>query len=253
MSAVHRLWPTPPRTDLTDADLEALYGYPDGLDRPWVQANFVSSADGAVTVDDVSEGLSNPADKRIFLLGRDLCDVMLVGGGTVRAENYCGARAGGERAERRARHGLAPVPPIAVVTGGANLDPAAPLFTDTRVSPILFVSERAPADKTAALARAGADIVVSGEQAVDVRQVLTELRRRGLFRVNCEGGPTLFGDLIAHDLVDQLCLTVAPLLAGSGAGRIVSGLQSDAPRKMELASVLLEDSFTMHRYRRIRD
>ncbi|SDY34114.1 Pyrimidine reductase, riboflavin biosynthesis [Amycolatopsis xylanica] len=253
MSTVHRLWPNPPRTDLTDADLETLYGYPDGLDRPWVQANFVSSADGAVTVDDVSEGLSHPADKRIFLLGRDLCDVVLVGGGTVRAENYRGARANGERAKRRARHGLAPVPPIAVVTGGANLDPAAPLFTDTRVPPILFVSERAPSDKTAALARAGADIVVAGDQAVDVRQVLAELGRRGLLRVDCEGGPTLFGDLIAHDLVDQLCLTVAPLLAGSGAGRIVAGLPSDAPRRMDLASILLEDGFTLHRYRRIRD
>ncbi|WP_370950351.1 pyrimidine reductase family protein [Amycolatopsis sp. cg5] len=253
MSTVHRLWPNPPRTDLTDADLEELYGYPEGLDRPWVQANFVSSADGAVSVDDVSEGLSHPADKRIFLLGRDLCDVVLVGGGTVRAENYRGARTSGERAERRAKHGLAPVPPIAVVTGGANLDPAAPLFTDTRVPPILFVSERAPSDKTTALARAGADIVVSGEQAVDARQVLAELGRRGLFRVNCEGGPTLFGDLIAHDLVDQLCLTVAPLLAGSGAGRIVSGLPSDSPRRMDLASILLEDGFTMHRYRRIRD
>lgn len=253
MSTVHSLWPTPPRADLSDADLEELYGYPDGLDRPWVQTNFVSSADGAVSVDEVSEGLSHPADKRIFLLGRDLCDVVLVGGGTVRAENYRGARTTGERAERRARHGLAPVPPIAVVTGSANLDPAAPLFTDTRVPPILFVSERAPVDKITALTQAGADIVVAGEQTVDVRQVMTELRRRGLFRVNCEGGPALFGDLIANDLVDQLCLTVAPLLAGAGAGRIVSGSPSASPRRMDLASILSEDGYTMHRYRRIRD
>src|SRR5699024_10506331 len=85
MRTMQSLWPTPPdgaTGEMTDVDLERLYDYPSDLDRPWVQANFVSSADGAVTLADRSEGLSHPADKRIFGLGRDLADVVLVGAGT---------------------------------------------------------------------------------------------------------------------------------------------------------------------------
>lgn len=246
---MHRLWPEP--AELTDAQLEDLYAYPPDLTRPWVQVNFVSSADGAVTVEGRSAGLSGPGDKKVFALGRDLADVVLAGAGTARAEKYKGVRRTEVRTERRSRLGLAPVPPIAVVTASANLDPGSALIAGAEVSTIVVTCESAPADRRAALADAGADVVVVGQDTVDVRAMLTEFGDRGLLRVCCEGGPTLFGELVANDLVDQLCLTVAPLLAGGGAGRIVAGSPVTAGLSMTTASVLRDDDgFLMIRYRR---
>ncbi|WP_328643943.1 dihydrofolate reductase family protein [Amycolatopsis sp. NBC_00348] len=238
------VWPPSPG-ELTGADLEAIYAYPAALDRSWVQVNFVASADGAVEVDTTSAGLSHAADREVFLLGRDLCDVVLVGAGTARAEGYRGVRASAKRLERRRRLGLADVPPIAVVTRTADLDPHSPLFTDTIVAPIVVTTTGAD---TAHLA--GVEVLRAGDGDVDLALALDLLAGRGLRRVDCEGGPRLFAGLIAADLVDQLCLTVAPLLVAGGAGRIAAGPALAAPRALALASVLVEDGFTLLRYRR---
>ncbi|WP_442788234.1 dihydrofolate reductase family protein [Amycolatopsis sp. NBC_01286] len=238
------MWPPSPG-ELTGADLEAIYAYPAALDRSWVQVNFVASADGAVEVDTTSAGLSHAADREVFLLGRDLCDVVLVGAGTARAEGYRGVRASAKRLERRRRLGLADVPPIAVVTRTADLDPHSPLFTDTIVAPIVVTTTGAD---TAHLA--GVEVLRAGDADVDLALALDLLAGRGLRRVDCEGGPRLFAGLIAADLVDQLCLTVAPLLVAGGAGRIAAGPALAAPRALALASVLVEDGFTLLRYRR---
>lgn len=230
--------------------LEEIYAYPEPLSRPWVQVNFVSSVDGAATASGKSAGLSSPADKQIFALGRDLADVVLVGAGTALVENYRGIKRTELRAERRERLGLSEVPPIAVVTGQCSIDPGSGLVTETLVPLIVLTSEAAPADRRTALADAGADVVVAGDERVDPHRAMDALAERGLFRVCCEGGPTLFGDLIAADLVDQLCLTVAPLLAGAGALRIATGVGRPEPLGLELASILTDDDFLMLRYRR---
>jgi riboflavin-specific deaminase-like protein len=245
---VRSVWPpSPDGTELSDDDLERVYAYPEHLREPFVQVNFVASADGAVAVDELSKGLSHPADRRVFLLARDLADVVLVGGGTARAENYRGTRTTAVRSARRARLGLAPAAPVAVVTRTAGLDPAAPLFTDTRVPPLVVTTAKAD---TAAVAEAGADVLVAGDDEVDLPRALAMLAERGLRRVDCEGGPGLFAQLIADDLVDQLCLTVAPLLVGGAASRIAAGPAAAVPRRLDLASVLVEDGFTLLRYRR---
>lgn len=246
---MHRLWPDP--APLTDAELEGLYAYPPGLTKPWVQVNFVCSADGAVTIEGRSAGLSGPGDKTVFALGRDLADVVLAGAGTARAENYHGVRRTDVRTERRARLGLTPVPPIAVVTASANLDPDSPLISGPEVPTIVITCESAPAERRKALAAAGADVVVAGQDTVDVRAMLDGFGERGLPRVCCEGGPTLFGELVGTGLVDQLCLTVAPLLAGGGAGRIANGSPVTAGLALTTESVLRDDDgFLMIRYRR---
>ncbi|GAA3531763.1 pyrimidine reductase family protein [Amycolatopsis ultiminotia] len=252
MNAVRSVWPPSPggsggNPALSDADLERIYGYPAGSPKPFVQVNFVASADGSVAVDELSAGLSHPADRRVFLLARDLADVILVGAGTAIAEGYRGARTNPVRTARRARLGRSPVPPIAVVTRTGALDPAAPLFTDTRVPPIVITTARAG---TAALTRAGAEVLVAGEDDVDLARALTLLAERGLSRVDCEGGPVLFGSLAAAGLVDQLCLTVAPILTGGGAGRIAAGPPLVPPQPLDLASILVEDGYTLLRYRR---
>lgn len=253
---MHSLWPLAagePATELSDTDLEALYSYPANLTRPWVQANFVSSADGAVTLADRSEGLSHPADKRIFSLGRDLADVVLVGAGTAEVEDYKGVKPTERRMSRRDRIGLSGVPSIAVVSGRCTVKPDAALFTRTEVAPIVITTEAASEERKGALAEAGADIIVAGGDEVDLPVALDELAARGLYRVNCEGGPHLLGSLLAADLVDQLCLTVAPLLAGAGPGRIAEGPPTEAPRHLRLASILHEDGFCMFRYTRERE
>ncbi|MBE1496892.1 riboflavin biosynthesis pyrimidine reductase [Amycolatopsis lexingtonensis] len=232
--------------ELTGEDLEEIYAYPTPLDRPWVQVNFVASADGAVEVDTTSAGLSHAADRRIFLLGRDLADVVLVGAGTARAEDYRGVVAGPKRLERRRRLGFTGVPPIAVVTRTADLDPASRLFTETVVPPIVVTTETAD---TAALEAAGATILRAGTGDVDLPRALDLLAERGLRRIACEGGPRLFAQLVAADRIDQLCLTVAPLLVAGTADRIATGPGS-VPRRLALASILVEDGFTFLRYRR---
>ena len=240
------VWPD--RTgELSGSDLEEIYAYPENPDRPWVQVNFVASADGAVEIDTTSAGLSHAADRRVFLLGRDLADVILVGAGTARAENYRGVVAGAKRLERRRRLGFAGVPPIAVVTRTADLDPASRLFTETAVPPIVVTTDGAD---TRALEAAGAEILRAGDEDVDLARALDLLAARGLRRVDCEGGPGLFARLVAADLVDHLCLTVAPLLVAGTAGRIAAGASPAVPRRLALASILVEDGFTLLRYRR---
>jgi riboflavin biosynthesis pyrimidine reductase len=230
-----------PGSDPTD--LDAHYAYPEDLGAPHVRVNFVASADGAVTVDGRSGGLGSDADRRVFGTLRRLADVVLVGAGTVRTENYGGAR--------KPTRGRATPPPIAVVTGSADLDPAARLFTDTQVAPIVLTGPAAPPDRLRALQAAGADVAVL--DPLSPAAVLAELGRRGLHRVLCEGGPRLFGDLVAADLVDELCLTVAPVLAAGEAGRIAVGPAGSAPRPLRLAGVLEEDGALLLRYTRTGD
>ncbi|WP_345605676.1 pyrimidine reductase family protein [Pseudonocardia adelaidensis] len=226
--------------DLDDAQLAARYAYPEDLGAPFVRVCFVASADGAVSSGGRSEGLSSPADRRVFRLLRRLADVILVGAGTARAEDYRGAR--------RPTTGRDTPPPIAVVTGSARLDPAGRLFTDTRVPPIVLTLAAAPAERRDRLTAAGADVVALDRLTPDA--VLGELGRRGLHRVLCEGGPTLLGELVAADAVDELCLTVAPLLVGGRAGRIATGPDGEHLHRLELADVLQEDGVLLLRYRR---
>jgi riboflavin-specific deaminase-like protein len=226
---VRRLRPDP--TD--EVDLRAAYDVPDG---PYVRANFVSSLDGAVTVGGKSAPLSSAADRELFQLLRQLCDVVLVGAGTARGENYGGARPVDGHA-----------PPIAVVSHALDLDPASRLFTDTSARPIVVTCETSPSAVRAALAKV-ADVLVAGDKTVDLPHALEQLAERGLRRVLCEGGPHLLGSLASAGLVDELCLTLAPVIAGGTAGRIVAGYLPDVVEPMVLRHVLEEDGHLFLRY-----
>lgn len=201
-----------------------------------VRVNFASSADGAVTVDGKSKGLSSDADREVFHVLRALSDVVLVGAGTARAENYGGAREADGH-----------IPPIAVVSRSLDLDRAARLFTDTKVPPIVVTCADSPADERKALEEI-CDVVVAGTDTVDVRSALDQLAERGLKRVICEGGPHLFGWLAAAQAFDELCLTIAPLLAGGRAGRIVAGVESQLADPLRLERVLEDEGHLFLRY-----
>jgi riboflavin biosynthesis pyrimidine reductase len=251
MAAVRRLLPVSggPPADLDDGSLAEAYGVPGG--RPWhVRLNFVTSADGGVTVDDRSAGLSNPADKRIFALLRDLADVVLVGAGTARTEGYGAARYGPDRRRRRAQLGRPELPVIAVVSASLDLDPTSILFTAAQPGSrtVVITCRTAPKDRMSALADI-ADVLLAGDERVDLVAAVGMLAERGLTRVLCEGGPTLFGALLAAGLVDELCLTVSALLTGPGTGRIVAGPPlAGAPFPLALLHLLEENGALLLRY-----
>jgi riboflavin biosynthesis pyrimidine reductase len=239
------VWPGEEPHDVDDAELERLYDYPAG--GRWLVVNFVSSADGAVTLDGRSGGLSNPADRRVYELGGGLADVVLAGAHTAMAEKWRGIRPNERTAALRARRGLSEVPPIAVVTTGRSLPPDAPVITDTLVPTIVITANIAPPATRDAWAEAGATVLVAGEESVDIAAAVDALGERGLRRIDCEGGPRLFGSLLAARLVDELRLTISPLLVAGTADRIAVGTGLD-PAALRLASVLAEDDTLMLRY-----
>ncbi|WDZ87670.1 pyrimidine reductase family protein [Micromonospora cathayae] len=228
---IHRAWPGPTSGPLDDAALTALYRR---HDRPRLRVNFVTSIDGAVTVDGYSAGLSGEPDKRVFGVLRMLCDALVVAAGTLRHEGYRAVRLDPARRAWRREHGLAEYPTLVVVSGSLRLDPAQAAFADAPVRPVVLT--RADATAPAGLAEV-ADLVRCGDDRVDLAAGLAELRRRGLGQLLCEGGPRLFGALTTAGLVDEVCLTVAPLLAGPGADRITAG-PVGPPRDLPLRHVL---------------
>lgn len=241
-------------TRLTDQarplDDDTLVGlYPAGrTDPPRLRVNFVTSLDGAVEVDGVTAGLSSPPDQRVMGLLRRQCDALLVGAGTLRIEGYGPLRL--DRPARRWRldRGLPEHPTLVVVSGSLALDPAQPAFADAPTRPIVITRSTALAARRLALS-ATTDVIDAGEDSVDLAAAVALLRDRGLRQILSEGGPHLLGGLTAADLVDELCLTVSPVLAGAGAGRITAGPASPL-RRMSLRHVLAADDFLLLRYRR---
>lgn len=231
------------------AALAALYAYPEQVreGRPWLRGNMVASLDGSARLDGLSEGLSGDADKRIFGVLRALADVVLVGAETVRAEGYRPARARGDLAEARRAAGQAPAPAIAVVSRGLALDWSAPLFTAPLVRTVVVTTEDSPAGARRAAAKV-ADVVVAGEHAVDLRTAVAALAERGWTRQLTEGGPRLLGGLAADGLLDELCLSLAPLVTGGDAPRIAHGPAAGEIRRMRLVSLIEEEGFLFTRY-----
>jgi riboflavin biosynthesis pyrimidine reductase len=241
---VRAIWPAEGR-DVTGDDLVASYPR---ADRPMLRANFVCSLDGAVTVDGFSAGLSGPGDKLIFNALRMVCDALVVAAGTIRTERYDALRLDAARRDWRRAHGLPEFPLMVVVSRSLDLDPGQLTFSDAPIRPIVLTPAAAPADRRAALADV-AEIVAVGERDVDLAAGVAELRARGATQLLSEGGPHLLGALIAADLVDELCLTVSPLLTGGTAGRIAAG-PPGPPRSMSLRHILAEDDMLFLRYAR---
>jgi riboflavin biosynthesis pyrimidine reductase len=217
---------------------------------PRVRANFIASLDGAATHEGRTGGLNNADDKQVFDLLRMLCDVVLVGAGTLRAEGYADLRLEEPTAAWRAAHGLAAQPTLAIVSGRLDLAPDMAAFARAPVRPIVFTHDRSPLEQRRRLAKA-ADVVVCGTEALDAPEMLAALAQRGLRQVLCEGGPHLLGTLIEADCVDELCLTLSPVLENGSAGRIVAGAPL-TPRGMRLGHVLTAGDMLMLRYERAR-
>lgn len=247
---VDALWPDP-HTDLTDDAILARYTAPD-RSTPRLRVNFISSVDGAATAGGLSGALGVPADKRVFDLLRRLCDVIVVGAGTVRAEGYGPMVMDEQQVQWRRHAGLAEHPVFAMVSGRLDLDPGHRIFTEAPVRPIVITTGASPADRREALGQV-ADVLVCGDDSLDPVAVLDALTARGLTQVHCEGGPSLFGAFASAGMVDELCLTLSPQLVGGDAGRILAGdLPEGAPRGLTLANVLRSTDALLLRYTRAR-
>ncbi|MDT5264382.1 MAG: hypothetical protein QOI90_1008 [Mycobacterium sp.] len=225
-----------------DARLAAFYAYPEGLQRCWVRANMISSLDGGATDDGKAGGLAGPGDRALFARMRQEADVVVVGAATVRIENYSGAQMSVSQRQERQSRGQAEVPPIAVITHSADFEHDAKLFTRAEVPPLILTC-RETVDDVRARFDALADVVdASGRHTdrVDPAAVLDILDRRGMRRVLTEGGPSLLSLFIAGDLLDELCVTIAPILVGGQARRIASG-SGESHTRMRRSHLLTDD------------
>jgi riboflavin biosynthesis pyrimidine reductase len=232
-----------------EVDLAEAYALPPsvGNGAVFVRCNMVMSLDGAATVGGRSGPLSSPADRRLFATLRSMADVILVGAGTVRAEHYGPARLDDEARQARLARGQRPVPPMAVVSGSADLDWSSPFFTAAEERPIVFTTKDGQA-KAPRSAKDVARFVVAGRgTSVGPSVVAEQLHREGHNNVLLEGGPRLAGQFVGAGLVDELCLTVAPRLVAGPGGGILNGGGLPHPLEVFVLHLLEEDGFCFYR------
>jgi riboflavin-specific deaminase-like protein len=215
-------------------------------DRPFVATNFAATVDGRVAIGGVSGPIGSSADTAMLAGLRTRFDAVMIGAGTMRAENYGRPVADRAQRERRERLGLPHDPLMVIVSGRLDLPWDAPLFTAGGGRVLVFTASEAEPPETATSLR-----VVRHEGQVDLTAALRHLREeRGIRALLCEGGPHLHGQLWAASLVDDLFLTIAPRLTGDDAPRIIE----DAPwlgiAELELAWLLETDGELFARYRR---
>lgn len=240
-----------------DDELYRLYEYPGGeaglRDPRWVvRGNAIATADGAATTAGRSGGLGAAGDRRLFGVLRELADVVVVGVGTARMENYSGARMTVAQRRRRQGRDQSEVPPIAMVTRTGTLERDLGVLTGSEATPLILTSAAAAGGVRQRLGAAAEVIDCSGSDPaeVDLAVALQRLAGRGLRRVLTEGGPSLMGSFIGAGLLDELCLTCAPLLAGGGPVRIATG-SADVLTRMRREHVITDtEGYLYLRYRR---
>ncbi|MFQ4147150.1 pyrimidine reductase family protein [Arthrobacter sp. LAPM80] len=253
---MERLFPNPALLSATALEQEVLAPPPENsrTGRPWVGFNFISSIDGAASMDGLSGQLGNAWDLRVFSLLRQNADVILVGAQTIRAEGYGGELLSKAAQQWRHDHWMQPHPPLAIVSGSLNLYPDLEVFRQAPHRPLILTLESAPQERRDKLSKV-AELVMVGGESLEPELVISELARRGLPNIHCEGGPTLLGTFAAAGLVDELNLTISPLLVGGSAGRIANSPNTgadasapDAPAGMSLVRILKADSMLFLRY-----
>jgi riboflavin biosynthesis pyrimidine reductase len=243
---MRRLYPTSAVVSGTEA-LEAEYLHPAGRH---VRANFVTSIDGMVEVGGRSSPLSGPADRDAFMAMRAVADVILVGAGTVREERYGPVLLEPAVEDRRRSRDQAPTPPLAIVSNRADLNPAARVFAGESKPLLLTTDEGVAAHPDLA---GVAEVVVCGDQWVEIAVAVDALVDRGLTGVLCEGGPTLLRSLIGADLLDELCWTVAPRLVGTGHRGLLGDQVLPDPITLRLDRVYESDGALLTCYARGRE
>lgn len=217
----------PAPRDLEVDDLLDLY---DPGEDPCLRAGFVVTTDGGIAFDGSSRVLQTPSDEAAFHALRAVTDAVVVGAGTARAEGYgpVRPRPGGQAWRRQ--HGRSAAPPLVLVSRSLELEPADRCFGGSARA-VVVTCDAAPPDARRAVAEV-ADVVVAGDDDVDLPAAIAALHDRGLVRLLCEGGPHLLTSLLEAGLVDELCLTLAPLLVGTAPSLLTQALPE--PVRLEL-------------------
>lgn len=189
---------------VSQTDLDAAYPW-DGLQ---LRANMIVTLDGAVTGDDgVSGSIGTATDRAIFSLLRRTSDLVLVGAGTYRAEQYKPITSG---------------PTLCLVSRRLDLDPTSDVFTRSPHRPIVITCASADQERRSRLSDV-ATLIFAGDDHVDLTLGVSELSRMGFARILCEGGPHLLTELLAAGLVDELCLSISAIVSGSPQARSLVG------------------------------
>ncbi|HEV2311045.1 MAG TPA: dihydrofolate reductase family protein [Acidimicrobiia bacterium] len=237
--------------------LQALYPQPGPADlnetyRPtrrragrWVRLNMVASLDGGTAVEGRSGGLGGPADRALFFTLRSFADVILVGAATMRMEHYGPPTLSDELRDARLARGQTAEPTIAVISRRVDFDWNDRFFVAADPKPIVFTVAASSAliPSEAPLS----DVIVAGDDRLDLPAGLERLTDHGYHDVLVEGGPSINALLAAADEIDELCLTLSPQLVGGSSGRILRGAEM-SPRPLVLASVLTAADFVFLRY-----
>jgi riboflavin biosynthesis pyrimidine reductase len=219
------------------APLEALYGGTFGLDEPLVYTNFVSALDGVVAVPSVPRSnaliaANSDGDRFVMGLLRSFADCVLIGAGTLRASpkgTWLAERvfpdAADAFADLRKSRGQPAKPEIAIISGRGSIDPAHPALA----SGALVVTSDEGAERLQGLLPREAGLLALGSKPqLDVPLVVQALRERGHRLILSEAGPHTFGELLAAEVVDELFLTLSPLLAGGRGDDTTYGLVESA-------------------------
>ena len=227
-------------SSLDDAALAGVYAA--GV-RPsgWLRSNFATSVDGAITgADGRSGSVNSEADHVVFELLRALSHAVVVGAGTVRAEGYPALSVDPRWRATRRRSGLPDDLPLVAVTNRGEVPPS---FLDQPVGSVLLATHASSPGLAAAREQLGADqVMVCGEEAVDDRRLVSALADRGWTQLLCEGGPHLHRSMLAAGVVDEICLSVTPVVVGGDGPRITAGGGLDAGYR---PAVLVEEAGTV--------
>lgn len=221
-----------------DIDVAELIGPVSPGDDPELRAIAVMTLTGSASIDGRSQKLGNSTDQALFTGLRQWSDVVLVGAGTVRAENYFGVRTSPELAETRMEQGQDPVPPIAVLSRNLTLDPDSQFFTDIAVPPLVLVPQASLDDPGLSERRgrvldAGGELVSTGAGAP--ADIVEALHERGLKRISLEGGPDVFTAFFDAELVDVLHLTLDPVVNAPVEKPLLESAPGDAPFSRRLS------------------
>jgi riboflavin biosynthesis pyrimidine reductase len=240
--------------EIDESRLAELYRHPLPTRRPvWLRTNFVASLDGSIQGADGRAGSINTAsDHFVFAVHRAQADAILVGAQTVRVERYRAVDLVPWQRELRAREGLAPFPLLVIISRSLDLDLR---LADNGLGEGGAVLVITTAGKSGAdverFAAAGIDLMQLGDADVDLVAATNALADAGYRRVLCEGGPRLHRDLLAADLVDEMSLTLSPVVVGGEGRRTTAGAAITRSPGFELSlSLLAEDGSLFTTYLR---
>lgn len=212
-------------------------------DRPYLALNMVTTADGRATIAGRSGPIGNAADQDLFHALRTRVDAVMVGAGTLRAENYGRLVRKPERREARERVGLAPDPVAVIVSGRLDLPADLPMLHEPEQKIIVATFSDRELKGEAQI-----EYIRHEDGAVDMTRLLGDLRGRDIRCVLCEGGPTLNAELLRAGGVDELFHCLAPKLAGEpDAPTLVSGVLHQ-PVEMDLVWLMENESHLFMRY-----